>query len=75
MVGTHYLQNVKGEVAKLPEVVGQYKELISDTVAIAEEVIISSVCQLYKSRWCKRISEAIYYKLKNDVWRKCCNIH
>ncbi len=41
---THNLQDAKGEVAKLPGVVEQYKELISNSKAIAEKVIVSSVC-------------------------------
>ncbi len=41
---THNLQDAKGEVAKLAGVVEQYKELISNSKAIAENVIVSSVC-------------------------------
>ncbi len=43
MVGTNDLQDAKGEVAKLPGVVEQYKELISNSEAIAEDVTVSSV--------------------------------
>ncbi len=39
-----YRISPKAEVAKLPGVVERYKELINNSKAIAEDVIVSSVC-------------------------------
>ncbi len=60
MVGTNDLQDAKGEVAKLAEVVEQYKELISNTQAISEDVYAHIMMML-------GLSGTIKYKLKDDV--------